>query len=411
MPVSCRSAIAPAATPPTRVTSAAPSSSPTATSPPCAMASRTIATPWECATTSISCPRSSWSSPRPISPIGSSAATTKRSCNTPFASDRPLPETRDVHSLSEAPRGGAAHRRVRAGARRRPVRDLQRARVLEPRRRTRPVPRRKAVRRSGQARPGRQRRGADDVPRQGATDEPRQVFDHLDEEVLPRRAESAAGRGQRCRGARHGQAHSRRLQLRDHAGRSGRGRGLEAVKWPHGSTHRHRRLFGGRCGALLSHRVPGGRAVPRRARAPRGLDAHALLRRVHALHRQRGLAGGWGADAGPAHKLARAGADFLICPDNTIHQALPWVVRRSPLPWLHIAEEVAAQAAERGFHRLGIIGTRYLVDSEVYPEKLTARSIGYLRPNTAERAEVNRIIFEELVAGVFRPEAMASIQR
>ena len=112
-----------------------------------------------------------------------------------------------------------------------------------------------------------------------------------------------------------------------------------------------------------------------------------------------------------AHKLARAGADFLICPDNTIHQALPWVVRRSPLPWLHIAEEVAAQAAARGFHRLGIIGTRYLVDSEVYPEKLTARSIGYLRPNTAERAEVNRIIFEELVAGVFRPEAMASIQR
>src|SRR5213082_385424 len=88
MPVSCRSAIAPAATPPTRVTSAAPSSSPTATSPPCAMASRTIATPWECASTSISCPRSSWSSPRPISPIGSSAATTKRSCNTPFASDR-----------------------------------------------------------------------------------------------------------------------------------------------------------------------------------------------------------------------------------------------------------------------------------------------------------------------------------
>src|SRR5204862_61864 len=82
-----------------------------------------------------------------------------------------------------------------------------------------------------------------------------------------------------------------------------------------------------------------------------------------------------------AHKLARAGADFLICPDNTIHQALPWVVRRSPLPWLHIAEEVAAQAAARGFHRLGIIGTRYLVDSEVYPEKLTARSIGYLRPN------------------------------
>lgn len=107
-----------------------------------------------------------------------------------------------------------------------------------------------------------------------------------------------------------------------------------------------------------------------------------------------------------AQKLSRGGADFLICPDNTIHQALPWVLRRSPLPWLHIAEVVAAEAAERGFHRLGIIGTRYLVDSEVYPEKLTARGVGYLRPNTSDRAQVNRIIFEELVAGVFKPEAI-----
>ena len=111
-----------------------------------------------------------------------------------------------------------------------------------------------------------------------------------------------------------------------------------------------------------------------------------------------------------AHKLAKAGADFLICPDNTIHQGLPWVDRRSPLPWLHIAEVVAAQAAELGFRRLGILGTRYLVDGEVYPEKLTARGLGYLRPNTAERAEINRMIFEELVAGVFRPEAVAYFQ-
>jgi len=112
-----------------------------------------------------------------------------------------------------------------------------------------------------------------------------------------------------------------------------------------------------------------------------------------------------------AHKLARAGADFLICPDNTIHQALPWVVRHSPLPWLHIAEVVAAHAAERGFRRLGLTGTRYLVDSEIYPEKLAARGIEYLRPNPIERAEINRIIFEELIAGVFRPEAVACLQR
>jgi aspartate racemase len=112
-----------------------------------------------------------------------------------------------------------------------------------------------------------------------------------------------------------------------------------------------------------------------------------------------------------ATKLAKIGADFLICPDNTIHQALPYIEQRSPLPWLHIAEVVAAEAVERGFRRLGLTGTRWLVDSEVYPEKLTARELDYLRPNTAERAEINRIIMDELTYGVFKPEAVAEFQR
>ena len=82
-----------------------------------------------------------------------------------------------------------------------------------------------------------------------------------------------------------------------------------------------------------------------------------------------------------ANKLAKIGADFLICPDNTIHQALPYVEPRSPLPWLHIAEVVAAEAVARGFRRLGLTGTRWLVESEVYPEKLTARGLDYRAPN------------------------------
>ncbi len=112
-----------------------------------------------------------------------------------------------------------------------------------------------------------------------------------------------------------------------------------------------------------------------------------------------------------ANKLARIGADFLICPDNTIHEALPLVLPRSPLPWLHIAEVVAAEAAARGFRRLGITGTRWLVDSEVYPEKLAARGLGYLRPNAAERAETNRIIMDELVYDKFQPDSVAYFQR
>lgn len=112
-----------------------------------------------------------------------------------------------------------------------------------------------------------------------------------------------------------------------------------------------------------------------------------------------------------ANKLAKIGADFLICPDNTIHQALAHVEPRSPLRWLHIAEVVAAEAVERGFRRLGLTGTRWLVESEIYPEKLTARGLMYVRPNNDEREEINRIIMDELVYGVQKPEAVACFQR
>jgi aspartate racemase len=112
-----------------------------------------------------------------------------------------------------------------------------------------------------------------------------------------------------------------------------------------------------------------------------------------------------------ANKLASIGADLLICPDNTIHAAMPLVESRSPLPWLHIAEVVAAQARQRGFRRLGLIGTRWLVESEVYPGKLAEHGMTYERPTAGEREEIHRIVIDELTYGVFKPEAIAYHQR
>jgi aspartate racemase len=112
-----------------------------------------------------------------------------------------------------------------------------------------------------------------------------------------------------------------------------------------------------------------------------------------------------------ANKLAKAGAEFLICPDNTIHKAFTYVSARSPLPWLHIAEVVAGQALDRGFERIGLTGTRYLVESEVYPEALSARGLEFVRPTEDERLRINRIIFEELVHGEFKPEAVKYFQK
>jgi aspartate racemase len=111
-----------------------------------------------------------------------------------------------------------------------------------------------------------------------------------------------------------------------------------------------------------------------------------------------------------AEKLARAGADFLVCPDNTIHAALPRVLPQSPLPWLHIAEVVAAEARLRGFRRVGVTGTAWLVRSDVYPEKLAAVGIECVRPVEKDREETSRIIMDELVRGQFRPESTAVLQ-
>jgi aspartate racemase len=111
-----------------------------------------------------------------------------------------------------------------------------------------------------------------------------------------------------------------------------------------------------------------------------------------------------------ARKLADIGADFLICPDNTVHRAFAQVAPRSPLPWLHIAEVVADEARARGFRRLALTGTRWLVDSELYPETLAARGLEVLRPAPAERDEIDRIIMEELVRGLFKPAAAAYLQ-
>jgi aspartate racemase len=105
-----------------------------------------------------------------------------------------------------------------------------------------------------------------------------------------------------------------------------------------------------------------------------------------------------------AEKLAKTGADFLICPDNTIHQALPYVVPRSPRPWLHIADAVMAEAKARGFRRIGLTGTRWLMEGPVYAKDL-------VRPDPDERGEINRIIMDELVCGVFKPAAVGYFQR
>lgn len=105
--------------------------------------------------------------------------------------------------------------------------------------------------------------------------------------------------------------------------------------------------------------------------------------------------------ADSARKVAQAGADFAICPDNTYHQAFAYLLPQSPIPWLHIAEAVAEEARSFGYKHLGILGTKYLMEGTVYRDVLERYQIESQIPDEADRERINEIIFNELVKGIF----------
>ena len=103
-----------------------------------------------------------------------------------------------------------------------------------------------------------------------------------------------------------------------------------------------------------------------------------------------------------AEKVARAGADFAISPCNSAHEAFEFVRSRSPIPWLHIAEVVGDAAASRGLSTLGVLGSRFLMEGNVYRDVLSERGIETVIPNANEREKINTLILDELVKGILR---------
>jgi aspartate racemase len=162
-------------------------------------------------------------------------------------------------------------------------------------------------------------------------------------------------------------------------------------------------------GAALCYRticLEGAELLGRHDHPEVSMHTHSLAKYMNCIY-----ANDWAGVAelmiSSAEKLAKAGADFLICPDNTIHQPFELVAHRSPRPWLHIAEEVGNEAKRSHYKRLGVLGTRYLMEGPVYPEKLTTAGIEHRVPGTKEREKINQIIFDELVNGQFLPRSLA----
>jgi aspartate racemase len=163
-------------------------------------------------------------------------------------------------------------------------------------------------------------------------------------------------------------------------------------------------------GAALCYRticVEGAQRLGGHAHPQISMHTHSLADYVDCLERG-DLKGVGDLVLSSTLKLQASGSDFLICPDNTIHQAMDHVLPHSPLPWLHIVEVAAAETVARGHRRVGLLGTRWLLESELYPRKLAAVGLDCVRPGPRERDQVNQIIMSELAHGAFDP---ASVKR
>jgi len=106
-----------------------------------------------------------------------------------------------------------------------------------------------------------------------------------------------------------------------------------------------------------------------------------------------------------ARKIAAAGAEFFVLPDNTAHIAMESPGEPFPIPGLHIGEVVAEQARRDGRAKVGILGTNWTMTGPVYPGALGRRGIGWAIPDEADRKQVHDIIMDELCLGVFTDEA------
>jgi len=166
-------------------------------------------------------------------------------------------------------------------------------------------------------------------------------------------------------------------------------------------------------GAALCYRticVEGAALLGRHAHPEVTMHTFPLADYMHHID-----AGDWAAVGdmllSSAAKLQTTGVELLICPDNTVHQAIDLVRDRSPLPWLHMAQEVAAVAAERRFKRVLVLGTRYLMESPVYPAKLAHRGIELEIPPREDRERINALTFDELVCGQFKESTLSYFRK
>ncbi|WP_438381211.1 aspartate/glutamate racemase family protein [Asaia sp. BMEF1] len=104
--------------------------------------------------------------------------------------------------------------------------------------------------------------------------------------------------------------------------------------------------------------------------------------------------------------LQNAGAGFLLICTNTMHRMAPEIQAALVIPLLHIADPTAEAIGRAGFRKIGLLGTAFTMEQDFYKGRLEDRhGLQVMVPDAADRAEIHRVIYEELVAGRIRPES------
>jgi aspartate racemase len=115
--------------------------------------------------------------------------------------------------------------------------------------------------------------------------------------------------------------------------------------------------------------------------------------------------------AAAAQDCERSGADVVLLCTNLMHRVADDVQAAVDVPFLHIVDAIADRAAGEGWSRLGVLGTRWVMEEDFYVGRLGRRGLEVQVPGEAERAEVDRIIFEELTQGRVEPASRATYVR
>ena len=145
-------------------------------------------------------------------------------------------------------------------------------------------------------------------------------------------------------------------------------------------------------------------------------SAHCLMYSVDFAEIERMQSAGEWREAGEqlgevAYKLEQAGADFIVICTNTMHKVVSDLEEKISIPVLHIADATAAAIKAQNLSKVGLLGTRYTMEQDFYSSRIESHGIEVVVPGTTQREEINRIIFEELVAGELLQSSKAYFQQ